>query len=683
MSRVGRARTCGLRIPTLAALASSLVLGLGPGLVGQTRAQPTGPAGGTPRVDERLLLQEIPSVYSASKYDQKVTEAPSSVSIVTAEEIKRFGYRTLADILRSVRGFHTSYDRNYTYLGVRGFARPGDYNSRVLLLIDGHRINENVYDSALIGSEFPLDVDLIDRVEIVRGPSSSLHGNNAFFAVVNVITRRGRDLQGVELSGEGGSEATYKGRVTLGKRFENRFEGILSGSYYTSAGQRRLFFPEFDDPATGAGVARDADGDEFYSTFATLSYRDFTLQALYFSRTKQIPTGSYETVFGDPRAETTDTFGYVDLKFDRTFAVDWRVLARVYYDRYYYGGVYPYPGDPAVVLNRDRTLGDRWGAELQGTTRALPRHVVTLGAAFEHNLHQDQENFDVEPYTPYLDERRDSIRWAVYLQDEFTILPSLLLSAGLRYDHFEGFGGTTNPRLGLICSPLADTTVKLLYGTAFRAPNAYERFYTAVAQKGNPDLKPETIETYELILEQYFWQRRFRGTLVGFYYTIDDLINLETDPVDELLVFRNLGHTTSRGVEIELEGRWPNGLLGRVSYTYQQSRDERTGATLTDSPHHLAKVHVIVPLIREKLFVGAEALYTSARRTRSGGSAGGNVVANVTLFSANLPVKGLELSASVYNVLDATYGTPVSDAHRQEAIEQDGRSFRIKLTYAF
>jgi iron complex outermembrane receptor protein len=115
-----------------------------------------------------------------------VTEAPSSVTIVTSEDIRRYGYRTLAELLRSVRGFYTSYDRSYTSLGVRGFGQPGDYNSRILLLLDGHRLNDNIYDSAMLGTEFILDIDLIERVEISRGPGSSLYGNNAFFAVVKL-----------------------------------------------------------------------------------------------------------------------------------------------------------------------------------------------------------------------------------------------------------------------------------------------------------------------------------------------------------------------------------------------------------------------------------------------------------------------------------------------------------------
>src|SRR5690349_1583926 len=113
---------------------------------------------------DQLMKIEVDSVYGASKYLQKVTQAPSSVTIVTAEEIHKYGYRSLADILRHVRSFYVTYDRNYSFVGVRGFLRPGDYNDRILLLVDGHRTNEDVYESALIGTEFPLDVDLIERV---------------------------------------------------------------------------------------------------------------------------------------------------------------------------------------------------------------------------------------------------------------------------------------------------------------------------------------------------------------------------------------------------------------------------------------------------------------------------------------------------------------------------------------
>ena len=263
---------------------------------------------------EELMKIEVATVVSASKYKQKVTEAPSSVSIITSGEIKQYGYRTLADILRSVRGFFVTYDRNYSYIGVRGFARPGDYNTRILVLIDGYRFNDNIYDEALVGTEFVIDVDLIDRVEVIRGPSSSLYGTSAFFGVVNVITKQGKDVKGPEISGEAGSFKTYKGRISYGHQFKNDFEMLLSGSSYDSKGEERLYYKEFDNPATNYGVAENADGDRNYSLFSKFSFHDFTLEVAHVSRGKVIPTASFNTVFNDSRNRTTDEYSFINLR---------------------------------------------------------------------------------------------------------------------------------------------------------------------------------------------------------------------------------------------------------------------------------------------------------------------------------------------------------------------------------
>src|ERR1700734_3596037 len=148
---------------------------------------------------EELMAIKIDTVYGASGFMQKVTEAPASITIITSEEIQKHGYRTLADILRNVRGFYVTYDRNYSYLGVRGFGLPGEYNNSIALLVDGHRLNDDIFDAALIGTEFPIDVDMIDRKEVIRGPNSSLYIASAFLGVINVITKRGRDLENVSV----------------------------------------------------------------------------------------------------------------------------------------------------------------------------------------------------------------------------------------------------------------------------------------------------------------------------------------------------------------------------------------------------------------------------------------------------------------------------------------------------
>src|SRR5260370_34317305 len=185
-----------------------------------------------------LTKVQIETVYGASKFGQKVTQAPSSVTIVTSDEIQKYGYRTLAELLKSVPGFYISYDGQDAFIGVRGISRPSDYNPLVLVLIDGHRVNENVYDATSVNCEFPIHIDLIDRVEIIRGPGSSLYGTDAFFAVINIFPKRGRDFQGTEVSLSGGGQQTYQGRVTYGQQFKNGLEVLLSERLYQSKGNQ-------------------------------------------------------------------------------------------------------------------------------------------------------------------------------------------------------------------------------------------------------------------------------------------------------------------------------------------------------------------------------------------------------------------------------------------------------------
>jgi len=326
-------------------------------------------------------LEELANitVYTASRHIQKATEAPSSVTVITRDEIQKYGYRTLADILRSVRGFDITYDRNFTYAGVRGINRPETYNSRVLLLIDGHRINNNIYEQAMLGTEFPLDVALIERVEVVRGPSSSLYGTSAFFAVINVITRKAEQLNGWELSFEPASFGTYKGRVSYGGKYRG-MDTVLSSGLYDSQGQT-LFYPEFSNPATDNGIARSADYDTYQHFLATVSLRGFTLQGVYSDRNKGIPTGAFATLFNDPRSRTFDSERYPDLSYQRPMRNGWDPAARTSAARHVYDGIYVYgpaaPGE-SDLLNYDFARGTWCSGDLK-LQHNLERHNLTFG----------------------------------------------------------------------------------------------------------------------------------------------------------------------------------------------------------------------------------------------------------------------------------------------------------------
>ncbi len=642
---------------------------------------------------EQLMEIPVDTVYGASKYEQKVTEAPSSISIITADEIKKFGWRTLADVLRSVRGVYVPDDRNYAYLGIRGFLQPGDYNTRFLVLVDGHRMNDNVYDSAYVGQDSVIDVDLIERVEVIRGPSSSIYGSSAFFGVINVITKHASRVDGIEVSVEAASFDTYKERFSFGTTFSNDVEWLLSGSRYTSEGQDRLYYPEFDqrigsDPrATHNGVAENQDGEEAHSLFTSLRYQDFTLSGAFAARNKEVPTASFGTIFNDGREETTDGRGYVDLKYDHRFSDELGMLGRVFYDNYHYHGTYPTdyasPGDPPdIVLNKDDVAGEWGGTEWQLTAKLFERHTLVVGTEYRKNIRQYQANYDdVQPRYYYLDDDHSTQILGLFAQDEMVIMTNLSFTAGLRYDYyFESFGGTANPRMGLIYRPWTNTTFKALYGQAFRAPNPYELYYYRSTQQSRPELKPETIRTYELIAEQYIGRHTLL-TVSGYRYEVEDLISQAATPAGDPY-YANLDNASAHGIEFGAQAKFVSGLLARASYALQRTEDGTTGMELSNSPRHVAKLNLSLPLYRNTLFISPELQYLGATRTIAGNRADDFLVANVTLFSQHI-IKDLEVSASVYNLFDTTYGYPGAEDHLQDVIEQDGRSVRVKATYRF
>ena len=613
-------------------------------------------------------------VISASKFEQLVSEAPSSVTVITSEDIKLYGYRTLADILASVQGFYVNYDRNYDFLGVRG-VNLGDFNSRVLLLVDGHRINNDLNDGAAIGTDFILDVDLIDRVEIVRGPGSVLYGDNAFFAVINVITRRADQVNRAEVSGSYGAFNTFQGRVSVGQTFSNGMELMLSGTIYGSDGQENLFYPQYNTPAQNNGVAHNLDHDFSTNGFGSLRYRDFTLEGAIVSRAKQNPTAQYGTTFDDPRLQTTDDRAYVTLNYTHSFPDVLDLNAQVYYDRSSFDITQP----EVPVVFEEQQQGDSLGTELQLTGKLWDRHIITGGVEYRDDFNQHYRLFEQDNGEVFANVYRTRQNYGIYVQGDFEVLTNLHLNAGVRYDKYGDFNPSVDPRVALIYNPFASSTIKAIYGTAFRAPNFIE-----LSDPIFTNLGPEKITTYELVYEQGIGQN-LKTSLSGFYNQMDGLIILQNAS------FTNFD-ANAEGMELALEGAWPNGIRTRASYTFEETQDHETDAELADSPEHLGKFNISVPVYQQKVFASLEFQYVSSRSSIHispltgldvpGRNAPGYGIVNFTLFSQNL-LKNLEVSASIYNLLDTSYSDPATPFHHQDLIPQDGRSFRVKLTYRF
>jgi iron complex outermembrane receptor protein len=519
---------------------------------------------------------------------------------------------------------------------------------------------------------------LIERIEIVRGPVSSLYGSNALFAVINIITKHAGDLNGLELSSEAESYNTYKGSVSYGRKLP-QLEFPVSGSFYGSRGHNQLYYPEFDAPQTNNGIASHTDDDQLGTALATVSSHDFTLQAAYGTREKGIPTAAYGTIFDNNGTRTTDDHGYIDLSYEHTFFGSWDTLVRMFYDRYTYQGTYMYPSSSdatQISPNMDSADGEWWGTELQ-VTKSISRNRITGGGEYRDNFRQDQGNYNLNPYSLVLDDRRKSFIGALYLQDELAIASKLTLNAGFRYDYYSSVKASTDPRIALIYHPTSNNVLKLVYGESFRAPNVYEKYYSVAPNLPNPDLNPETIRSAELVWERHLSDRLWISTS-GFHNTLKDLITEVPD--GDSTIFRNLQNVESDGLELEFNGQLTEGLEGSASYSFQETKDSGTHHSLDDSPRHLAKLSLTHPLLRKTLSASLNSQYRSGMTTITGGWVSPFSVVNFDLLERRIG-RHVDVTASVYNLLDKKYYDPPSTAISQGMIQQDGRNFRVKMTW--
>jgi len=632
---------------------------------------------------EDLMKLDAGQVFGASERLQPVLEAPASVSFITAEEIARYGYRTLADILRGVRGMFVTNDRNYSYVGTRGFSSPGDYNSRILLLVNGHRVNDNIYGQAGIGAELGIDAAMFERVEIIRGPSASLYGDSAFVGVINIITRTGASLSGGSVTVETGTLGTSLARAAIGHVFANGVDMALSGTAEHDNGVGRLYFPAFDAPSTNHGVAEGLDGEGVEELYGRLDFRGLTLTGAYGTRERGVPTASFGTLFGSqtPPEQTTDRHAMLDAAYGRSFGST-RVRVRASFDHFSSDGVYPFTVDQAdapASIGFSGGIGNRWTFE-GGMVRSFPgRQTVTAGVQFIDNVRQDQTARFSDSSTPTLDSHRSSTQQAVYAQDEIRLARWLIVNAGLRYDVYEAFTRVT-PRAALIVMPSSTQSFKYLYGNAFRAPNAYElNTYYFGAQV--EDLRPESIGTHEFVWERYVndW---LRTSASAYWYEANQLITLVPDASTFLGVsYVNHEQLRARGLEFEAQMRLSGGAQAVVSYALQSTVDvdEDPRPRLPNSPRHMAQARLSTRGLSPRSSVSVDGQYLSSRETLTGAMVSAATTFNVTMVQ---PLgHSWEIFGGVRNIFDNQYADPVSSVHLQDSVSQNGRTARIGLRW--
>jgi outer membrane receptor protein involved in Fe transport len=616
------------------------------------------------------------TVVGASKYEQKQSEVAAAVSVITRSEIQAFGWRTLAEALASLPGIHTTYDRQYAYLGTRGFGLPGDLTSRVLITINGNRVNDPVYDGGPAGREVPIDMDLIERIEFIPGPGGAVYGQNAMFGVVNVITRNGADVDGAELTAAAqGPQSLREWRASWGKRLDNGVDVVLSASGLRSRGEDRFF----DYGSTGlSGVAAGLDAERDREFYARIARGAWAFDAVYGNRGKKDPTAAF---FNDPLVPgyfAKDSYGLAQLQYQDSFAGDTlQVSGRLFAGRYRYDGTYTYGGS----LVSFPAEGDWRGTEWRLLSTAVAGHKLMLGIEAQDNVRTDQSVNDLADPANSFKIARSGYRVGIYAQDEWRLGETLTATLGYRVDRNNKTGTKASPRAALIWQAAPATTLKALAGRAHRAPNAYESQYDDVfSQVSNPALMGEHIDTLELVADHRIGSDLALRASV-YEWTMHDIVTLGIDPVSGLTQYQSGEKVKARGLELSADKTWASGARLRGSVAAQDVA-YASGGALLNSPKLLGKLNLSGPLPWAGLRAGYEWRYDSRRLTLDGSKLGGYAVSNLHLSTEAL-AKGLELSLSIQNLFDKHYAQPGADTNWQNALEQDGRSVRVAASYRF
>jgi iron complex outermembrane receptor protein len=624
-------------------------------------------SGAIPSLDSLLNIR----VTAASKYEQTTREAPASVVVITAADIAEVGYRTLAEALTSLTGFYSSYDRNYAYVGVRGFSRPTDYNNRLLVLLDGHELNDNFYNAALLGTGFGLSLAMVERIEVVRGPGSSLYGSSAMFAVVNVVTKSAQQISGLDVLGEVGTPGYRSAGVVFGHRLRSGLDVSASASWGDVAGADQ-YYQEFDDPSTSDGIASGLDWDRWIGGRVRIRSGDVALSAFASSRDKAVPTGAWWVQFNDPASHTIDRRWYLDAEWRRGLDENRSLTLRAFYDGYYYRGFYPYEAPGGLFADRNSS---HWlGTEARFQWDPAPSVRLVTGAEYRRALEARYHSWD--EMEVYFDGDYPTSQLSGFVQGEWQVAPQLALVMGSRIDRFSDAGTAISPRGAIVFHPADATTIKVLYGQAFRGPNKYERYYDDGTQQANLALEPERIRTWELNVEQQVGRQiTVRGSL--FDYAMRDLIDPTVNETDDTQQYRNVSRVRSRGGEVDVAVNWRDGLSTSVGYGFARARNPDLDEPLTNSPAHTLRV-----LSRARVFGGwsgaVDIRYDHERLTVQNTQLDGFWLVGASVSTPELKDLG-RVRLTARNLLGAEYATPGGLEHVQAAIAQDGRQVSVQV----
>ncbi|MCP4699998.1 MAG: TonB-dependent receptor [Gammaproteobacteria bacterium] len=552
----------------------------------------------------------------ATGTEQSIARASAVASVITAKDIEAMGAATVAEALVATPGLHigksvAGYQPLYNMRG-----SPDDYT---LTLINGIPVTTLYWGpKSLIWKDMPISD--IARIEIIRGPGGAVYGADAMAGVVNIITKTAKDIDGIETGVRAGSFDTQSAWVLYGGK-QGGFDVALSVDYHTTDG----FHSEIEADAQTSMDTMFGTNASFAPGSASLSVRNIEARAdvsrgLWRLRAgyqgwrdygmgvglagSLDPIGRYandhynaDLTWHDPKAgrywDITAQASYLDTGFHATRHVR-------LFPPGAFGGAYPqgYIGSPGVFERHVRL-------NLSAFYSGFDKHAIRMGGGGYYGdlykvLHfanygpDPATGIEVPPGSPVLDSSDtpyaflpEKIRrsWHLFLQDVYTITPDWEFTAGLRYDRYSDLGFTWNPRLALIWQINPHLTSKILYGRAFLAPT-FDNLYHAnnPVFLGNPNLKPETSETWEMAFN-YRAAENLNLALNLFSYSNRDIIGAINE---EDIVMENFGEQNGRGMEFE--AKWQPGRNFNITGNFAVMRvmDKDSDSELSGVARHQA-----------------------------------------------------------------------------------------------
>ena len=559
-------------------------------------------------------LVEEPILSTASQSLESASAAPATSTSISADDLRRFGIRSLDEAINYLAlGMMTQNPLHSVDIGARGVLLTADFGNHVLLLVNGHAMNEQWDGTAYFERGAAIPFDLIDHIEIVLGPGSVLYGSNAMLGVINIITKRASEWSGIRIAAE--SELPISARLALGYGHEGTLAGLPASitvalDYYRQSGPTFTFGPQnvgddsvtmmpkkFNPAGTNAGIWGGAADQSYWTRIPagyarmTLGHAELDLRAATYTRGTPYTNEFNQSLgdFNDPDSWERDRWLSADFKYHLTLSSIAELKSRLYGDIYdYRQHIHSSAAEDCLdgQLNgcRREALGlSRW-AGLEEQVTFDWRHdgsMVTMLGADGRIRHVGSELDIYDAVTgdspgPIGYARRTEGALGVYAQQTARPMNRVDVNLGLRFDADQRFGKHLSPRVAVAVRPWTDGTLKAIYSEAFRAPTLYEVAYQDPrTQVAAPGLSPEVVRSVEVLLTQRWGTNRFLiGGFSSWWLGMVSTQQLTPDQVNAAIAagklepgttsavqYQNVAEIRDMGLDASYDGTRLNGRL--------------------------------------------------------------------------------------------------------------------------